>query len=113
MLPHETSTTPRRQAALWDRITCTESESGGAKREPGDAGAAAQQPPLWERMACTETSAATQKRSRGGEKEEEDALADFRGMASVVVELEKLAERQRRGKRLCSFQQFGPCAQAV
>jgi|EP00802_Teleaulax_amphioxeia_P030127 hypothetical protein len=110
MLPRETSTAPCRQAALWDRITCT--EGGGVKREHGEARAAAQEQPLWERMTCTETPAAKQKRPRGGEQDvDDDALADFRGIANVVVELEKLVER--RGKRLCSFQQFGPCAQAV
>ena len=44
MLPRETSTAPCRQAALWDRITCT--EGGGVKREHGEARAAAQEQPL-------------------------------------------------------------------
>lgn len=66
--------------------------------------------PLLDRTSCTETSAKQKKRSRGVE-EEDPALADFRALASVVVELEKLVER--RGKRLCSFRQSGPCSRRV
>jgi len=36
-----------------------------------------------------------------------DSFYDFHSLAKVVVEMDRLIER--RGKRLCSFQQSGTC----
>ena len=47
------------------------------------------------------------KRARGEEENAVSSLEDFAGLARVVVELDRV--RERGGKRLCAFQQSGPC----
>ena len=42
---------------------------------------------------------------------EDTALDDLSGLARAVVEMDRLMER--RGKRLCAFQQSGTCRHAV
>jgi hypothetical protein len=53
----------------------------------------------------------TISRKRSSESCEESGLENLAGLASVVSEMERLAERQ--GKRLCAFQQSGTCRHAV
>jgi hypothetical protein len=48
---------------------------------------------------------------RRSESSEESGLDNLGGLASVVLEMERLAERQ--GKRLCAFRQSGTCRLAV